>query len=79
MSANKPSDRRKQDEGGTDLNLTPIMNLMVVLIPMLIQVAVFTKLALLQYLPPAEAEQSSSSGGGPEPTDTEDQPKNLDL
>lgn len=81
MPAEKPSSRRKQEEQLGDLNLTPIMNLMVVLIPMLIQVAAFTELALLQYMPPAEAEDSGDSGD----QDDEDKPpdeekiSNLDL
>jgi len=40
------------------------MNLVIVIIPMLLQMAVFTKIALLDYLPPAEAEEAGGDGGG---------------
>ncbi|NQT35067.1 hypothetical protein HQ587_07750 [bacterium] len=81
MPAEKPSSRRKQEETGGDLNLTPIMNLMVVLIPMLIQVAAFTELALLQYMPPAEADDSGDSGDQDDEDKTPDEEEisNLDL
>jgi len=58
-----PSLRRTKPEGTTELNLTPIMNLMVVLIPLLLSVAEFTKLALLEYMPPAEAAEDANGGG----------------
>lgn len=58
-----PSLRRTSPQGTTELNLTPIMNLMVVLIPLLLSVAEFTKLALLEYMPPAEAAEDSGGNG----------------
>lgn len=81
MPAEKPSSRRKQEAVGGDLNLTPIMNLMVVLIPMLIRVASFTELALLQYMPPAEAEDSGDRDSQDEKDKPPDEEKisNLDL
>jgi len=60
----KPSDKRKREEEDLDLNITPIMNLMVVLIPLLLSAAKFTQLALLEYLPPAEAASSESAPPG---------------
>ena len=50
----KPSQKRSRAEGDTEINITPIMNLMVVLIPLLLSASKFTELALLEYLPPAE-------------------------
>ncbi|MDP8240324.1 MAG: hypothetical protein P9X24_14640 [Candidatus Hatepunaea meridiana] len=61
---NLPSLRRSRPEQATELNLTPIMNLMVVLIPLLLSVAEFTKLALLEYLPPLEPAEDAGGGKG---------------
>jgi biopolymer transport protein ExbD len=45
-----------------DLGVTPFMNLMAVLIPFLLSVAVFTKLAILEiYLPPPSDQPPESS------------------
>ena len=63
----KPSLRRKTPDATVEPNITPIMNLMVVLIPMLLSVAQFVHLSLLEYLPPpAEgfADESEGDGGG---------------
>lgn len=79
MSTPKPSARRTKAEGGTDINLTPIMNLMVVLIPMLLQVAQFTQLALLQYLPPAEADAGGGGQDQDEPPPDQEEIQTLDL
>ncbi len=57
----KPSERRSDPTQSTELNTTPIMNLMVVLIPLLLAGAKFTELALLEYLPPADAGSGSQS------------------
>jgi len=51
----QPSKKRNREEEAGELNVTPIMNLMVVLIPLLLSVAGLTELSLLEYLPPAEA------------------------
>ncbi len=61
----KPSQKRSRDEDDTELNITPIMNLMVVLIPLLLSASKFTELALLEYLPPAEAAPAESAGAPP--------------
>ena len=46
--------RRSTDEESVDLNLTPIMNLMVVLIPLLLTSAQFIKIGIIELnLPPA--------------------------
>jgi len=41
------------------------MNLVIVIIPMLLQMAVFTKIALLDYLPPAEATEEGGNNDNP--------------
>jgi biopolymer transport protein ExbD len=53
--------RRAKHNESTDLDLTPMMNLMVVLAPFLLITAVFTRLSVLEiYLPPpASAELMS--------------------
>ncbi len=53
----------------TDLDMTPIMNLFIVLIPFLMSMAVFTQIAIIDFsLPPAQTE-----AGGAEST------KELDI
>jgi len=64
----KPSAKRTKPPDNVDLNMTPVMNLMVCLIPLLLYGAKFTEFALLQYLPPAEA---AESGAGAEETPNE--------
>ncbi|MBZ0263244.1 hypothetical protein K8I28_01135 [bacterium] len=59
----KPSQRRKAPDETVEPNITPIMNLMVVLIPMLLSVAQFVQLSLLEYTPPP-AEQILDGEGG---------------
>lgn len=66
MKAYRPSEKLKPDDDA-DVDVTPIMNLVVVLIPLLLQMAAFTKISLLEYLPPLEAPEtaaSSEAGGG---------------
>lgn len=56
--------RRSRAGGGVfqDLNVTPYMNLMAVLIPFLLSVAVFTRLAVLEiYLPPSSEDQQEEA------------------
>jgi len=62
----KPSAKRKAPEENVEPNITPIMNLMVVLIPMLLSVAQFVQLSLLEYLPPPIEDVASEGGGGGE-------------
>jgi hypothetical protein len=57
----KPSLKRKSTPLGEELDVTPIMNLVVVLIPLLLATAEFVKLGLLETrLPPAVSGLSSS-------------------
>lgn len=63
MKAFRPSTKVRKPSV-TDTDVTPIMNLVIVIIPMLLQMAVFTKIALLDYLPPAEAEEAGGDSGG---------------
>ncbi len=72
--AYKPSNRAKSGEESVEPNVTPIMNLMVVLIPMLLQVAAFVQLALLEYAPPALDE----GGGGGGDADTTQHEEDVD-
>lgn len=52
--AYRPSLRRSTEEQNVELNLTPIMNLMVVLIPLLLTSAQFIKIGIIELnLPPA--------------------------
>lgn len=52
--AYRPSFRRSTEMEATDLNLTPVMNLMVVLIPLLLTSAQFIKIGVIDLnLPPA--------------------------
>jgi len=61
----KPSLKRKHTPESEDLDITPIMNLVVVLIPLLLATAEFVKLGLLEtQLPPEGA--SAGGGGAPE-------------
>lgn len=61
----RPSDKRTNEDQDTEINITPIMNLMVVLIPLLLSASKFTELALLEYLPPAEAVAAETAGAPP--------------
>ncbi len=81
MGRFKPSERRKGDIEVPELNLTPIMNLMVCLIPLLLSVAQLSELALLEYMPPAESTPEEGGGGDENKDDTpdEDKVKNLSL
>lgn len=62
----KPSMRRSRPPEDRELDVTPIMNLMVVLIPLLLAGAKFSEMALLKYLPPAEAATAADAGAPPE-------------
>jgi biopolymer transport protein ExbD len=72
----KPSARRNTQSLELDLDIRPVMNLMVVLIPLLLAGTVFLKLAILEIdLPP-----SASGGGGDEANKPDqEQEKKLSL
>ena len=59
--AYRPSSKRKAVPASPQINVTPVMNLMVVLIPMLLAVAQYVQVSLLDYQPPPE-EVFSDSG-----------------
>jgi biopolymer transport protein ExbD len=68
-SAFKPSERKRRGNPTVALDLIPIMNLVVVLIPLLLQVVVFIELGRIDYNPPniaqyAEAGPGEGGGGG---------------
>jgi biopolymer transport protein ExbD len=57
--AYRPSKKRKSPPRAIQPNITPVMNLVVVLIPMLLAVAQFVQVGLIDYQPPpAESLQS---------------------
>ena len=60
----KPSLKKKRLKGEAQVNLTPVMNLICVLIPLLLGSAKFVDLALLEYTPPLIQESGAESGGG---------------
>ncbi|MBI3179914.1 MAG: biopolymer transporter ExbD [Deltaproteobacteria bacterium] len=51
--ARKPSDRRSYKEEGMELNLTPMMNLIGILIPVLLVSAAFLEIAVINVAAPA--------------------------
>ncbi len=61
----RPSLKKKRQFEEAEANITPVMNLMCVLIPMLLTTAKFVDLALLEYLPPIL--QEVDQGGSPDP------------
>lgn len=70
-SAFRPSERKRRDPEEIELNVTPIMNLVVVLIPLLLQAVVMVKLGIIDYEPPElmtvapeDMEEGSGEGGG---------------
>jgi len=75
----KPSLKKKREPESTELNLLPVMNLIIVLIPMLLSVAKLTQMALLEYLPPAEAAEAEDAGAPPQEQGAGDKPTTLSL
>lgn len=75
----KPSQKRSREEQSTEINITPIMNLMVVLIPLLLSASKFTELALLEYLPPAEGAPVEAGAAPSEESDANTEKINLLL
>ncbi len=66
-------------ETKTELNLTPVMNLMVCLIPLLLSVSKLTDLALLEYKPPAEASEEAGGAGDDDEDKPPDEEKEIRL
>jgi len=60
----KPSLKKKRTLIEAEANLTPVMNLICVLIPILLGSAKFVDLALLEYTPPLIQETGAEVGGG---------------
>ena len=61
--AYKPSLRRKSDELDMELDIRPVMNLMVVLIPLLIAGAEWVKLGIIEInVPPAKTDNGPGTG-----------------
>ncbi len=61
----RPSLKKKRQFVEAEANITPVMNLMCVLIPMLLSTAKFVDLALLEYMPPVLQEADKNAGAGP--------------
>lgn len=77
-SAFRPSERKRRSPTTLELDLTPIMNLVVVLIPMLLQVVAFIKISQINYQVP---ESTPSAGEGIEsvPKEEPTEPDMLNL
>ena len=78
-SAFRPSERKRRDEGDMEINLTPIMNLVVVLIPMLLQAMVVIKLGRIDYEPPPLAVGETQDTGDEADGGGSDEPTTLNL
>lgn len=75
--AYKPSLRRKSDELDMELDIRPVMNLMVVLIPLLIAGAEWVKLGIIEInVPPTKA---GGTGVGDNQNEQKEQAKKLGL
>ncbi len=76
--AYKPSMRRKNEDEEMELDIRPVMNLMVVLIPLLIAGAEWVKLSVIEInVPPAKA--ADGSGVGDNKNDIKEKQKKLGL
>lgn len=60
--AYKPSKKRKHPPGSEELNLIPIMNVFMIIIPFLLLTAVFAKTAVIDVYLPQEAGMGVSGG-----------------
>lgn len=64
MSSFRPSLLRPGQDGDTiDIDVTPVMNMFVILIPFLVTMAVFTHLAMLRFELPSDVSSAQSSAG----------------
>ncbi len=70
----KPSERRRHREIDTELDLTPIMGLMVVLIPLLLSSAEFVKIGIIEMSLP-----KSGKGSAAQTSEQDEKPQKLDL
>ena len=77
-SAFRPSERKKGDDKEIEINVTPIMNLVVVLIPLLLQAITVITLGRIDYKPPP-APAAASEGEGSGEGSAEEPLPNLDL
>ncbi|MCI0693074.1 biopolymer transporter ExbD [candidate division KSB1 bacterium] len=64
----KPSKRRHIEMESTELNLTPIMNLMVVMIPILLSSTQFVKIGILELNLPPSVGVATAAGALPKET-----------
>jgi biopolymer transport protein ExbD len=72
----KPSKRRHIETENTELNLTPIMNLMVVMIPILLSSTQFVKIGILELNLPPSVGATTAGGTTALPKETQ---RTLDL
>jgi biopolymer transport protein ExbD len=72
----KPSKRRHLEMDNTELNLTPIMNLMVVMIPILLSSTQFVRIGILELNLPPSVGAAATAGAGALPKETQ---RTLDL
>lgn len=71
----KPSQRRRTEEGMEELDLTPYMNFVMILIPVIMQASEYIKLAMLKIdLPPTQG-----AGAGQTETPPPPEEETLDL
>lgn len=75
--AYRPSRKRKHAPQSPQPDVTPVMNLVVVLIPLLLSVAQFVRVSLIDYVPPPAEDVSAVSEEGPDGERGEEQ--RLDL
>ncbi len=69
----KPSKRRKAQEEPGELDLTPYMNFVMILIPVIMQASEYIKIAMLKIdLPPAQGQGTASPTDAPPPQETLD-------
>ncbi len=76
----RPSQRKEKALSSlvdsTDLDITPIMNLLMILIPFLVSMATFTRLAVIEFSLPTSGGESTVEESSEKPPEKED---NLNL